>query len=446
VVFAIKYIHMNIPLDRLYHFIDNVASEIYGDYVIIYRFWPHGSKNIDNLINLLEADSNWYSYTMCPSIWCNDQEPLDYEFYSEHVKINNTPWSSILKFINLNYTPKNLNWFRNIFEKGLLLHSEKRSSNLKKYQLDNELIPVYYWSHAVIARDWFRYAEHESFQKCTKKTFLIYNRAWAGTREYRLRFSDLLVERKLIDKCQTNGNPVDPELNIHYTNYKFTNPQWKPSHVLEDFLKPTTADANSSADFNTADYSATDIEVVLETLFDDDRLHLTEKSLRPIACGQPFILAGTNGSLEYLRGYGFKTFNSVWDESYDQIMDPEERLTAIINLMEQISTWDELTKKNKLLQAQQIANYNRQWFFSQDFFNLITTELKTNLKLAFEELDQCNNYKPWIDRWVDALSYPTVVEFLNTNQDHGAPNKDTVDQALQLAQNKLAKIANKNKS
>ena len=435
---------MSIPLDRLYHFINNIASETYGDCVIIYRFWPHGSKNINNLNNLYESDK-WFEKTIYPLIWCNDQEPLDYEFYSKHVKNHNSSWSSILKSINLFYTTKNLNYRSNVFEKGLLLHSETRSDNLKKYQADNELIPVYYWSHAVIARDWFRYAEYETFQKRTKKKFLIYNRAWSGTREYRLRFSDLLIERNLIDQCQTNNNPIDPELNIHYSNHTFTNPQWKPVHVLENFLQPTTADATSSADFEVTDYKTTDIEVVLETLFDDNRLHLTEKSLRPIACSQPFILAGTYKSLEYLRGYGFKTFDSIWDESYDQVEDPEKRLMAIVDLMQEISAWDEVTKKNKLLQAQEIANYNQQWFFSQNFFDLVINELKTNLKLAFEELDQCNNYKPWIDRWQKYMSYPEIVEFLNTSQGPYLPNKDTVNQAILIAQNKLTKVANKNK-
>jgi hypothetical protein len=126
---------MSIPLDRLYHFINNIASEIHGDRVIIYRFWPHGSKNITDLNNLLDADSDWYSKIIFPAIWCNDQEPLDYEFYSEPVKIFDSPWSSILKSVNLHYTPKNLSFYRNIFEKNLLLHSEKRSSNLKKYSI-----------------------------------------------------------------------------------------------------------------------------------------------------------------------------------------------------------------------------------------------------------------------------------------------------------------------
>jgi hypothetical protein len=438
---------MNIPLDQLYHFIDNIASKIYGNRVIIYRFYPHGSKNINDLNPLLDAFSTWAEKIISPALWCNDQEPLDYDFYKINCRPRKNKFNKLLKSLGEYIPPtKNLNYRTNIFEKGLLLHSEKRSDNLKKYQLDNELIPVYYWSHAVITRDWFRYAEHENFQKRTKKTFLIYNRAWSGTREYRLRFSDLLIERNLIDQCQTSNNPIDPELNIHYTDYKFGNPKWRPINQLENFLPPTTADATSSADFDTTDYNATDIEVVLETLFDDDRLHLTEKSLRPIACNQPFILGGTHGSLEYLRSYGFKTFSHIWDESYDQIANSEKRLTAIVDLMQEISAWDELTKKNKLSQAQEITDYNRQWFFSQNFFDLVIDELKTNLKIAFDELDQCNNYRPWIDRWQKYLSHYEVVRFLNTNQDPELPNKDTFNQLLLLVQNKLTEVANKNKN
>ena len=40
---------MSIPLDRLYHYIHDVAEQVRGDYVLIYRFWPHGSKNIEDL-------------------------------------------------------------------------------------------------------------------------------------------------------------------------------------------------------------------------------------------------------------------------------------------------------------------------------------------------------------------------------------------------------------
>jgi hypothetical protein len=49
---------------------------------------------------------------------------------------------------------------------------------------------------------------------------------------------------------------------------------------------------------------------VAETVF-DTRIHLTEKTLRPIACGHPFILAAGPGSLKYLQTYGFRTFSPL---------------------------------------------------------------------------------------------------------------------------------------
>ena len=424
---------MTIPLDRLYHYIDNIAQEIHGDCVIIYRFFPHGSKNINDLNNLRDLNSDWYEKQIYPLIWCNDQEPLNYEFYKNNLRTPyNNEWQHLVTLLNIEILPKNLNYRDNIFEKALLLHSEKRSQNVTLYRQDNKLIPVYYWSHAIIARDWFRYAEHEHFQPCATKTFLIYNRAWTGTREYRLKFTDLLIEYDLVDQCHTFCNAMDND--THYSVYKFNNPQWRPTNVLENYVNPTIAQSTYSADFDIADYNSTDIEVVLETLFDDNRLHLTEKSLRPVACGQPFIIAGTYGSLEYLRSYGFKTFSDVWDESYDQIQDPKERLAAIVNLMKQIASWDTDTKISKISQARSVAEYNRKHFFSQTFDSLIVDELKTNLTLAFDELKTCNNYTDWISRWTDRLTnYPELVDFIEHNQNYNVPTRVAVDKIMEIA-------------
>jgi hypothetical protein len=288
---------------------------------------------------------------------------LDHKFYSTNIKIcTNSEFTELLKSLNHYRYPKNLNYYANIFKKDLLLHSEKRSENLKKYQLDDELIPVYYWSHAVIAQDWFRYAEHVSQTKKPDKTFLIYNRAWSNTREYRLRFAELLVHLNLQKHCKTSINPVEPELGIHYDSHQFQNSAWRPVTVLENHFPISTAHSHYSADFDIEDYESTDIEVVLETLFDDGRLHLTEKSLRPIAVGQPFILAGTQGSLEYLRSYGFKTFDSVWDESYDTIEDPVERIKAITQVIKTVSNLSLKQQKSMLLDMQPILEHNYQLF------------------------------------------------------------------------------------
>ena len=429
---------MNVPLDRLYHYIQNLSEKIYKDLVIIYRFSPHGSKNVANLNNLVDLKNEWFTIATHPTIWCNDQEPLNYEYYSKNLVKPSGAWAQLMQSIDMVYPVKNLNHNTNLFEKNLLLHSEKRSKNSELYKQGNELIPVYYWSHALIARDWFRYAENETFQKDVKKTFLIYNRAWSGTREYRLKLSELLVGLELENNCQMNINPIEPELGIHYDQHKFSNPIWRPTRRIEDYFSINDVPSHYSADFDTADYNSTDIEVVLETLFDDSRLHLTEKSLRPIACAQPFILAGTHGSLEYLRSYGFKTFGHLWDEQYDQIEDPLARLVAISNLMRQIANWTPEQHADKMSQAHIIANYNKKHFFSQEFFNTIVDELKINLTEAFKEQESGNNYIKWINRWEALLSNDNVVEFLNTNKNHKFPTREQVNCILNFAKQKLS--------
>lgn len=427
---------MSIPLDRLYHFVEKTARKIHDDNVLIYRFWPNGSKNINDLL-VLHPHAKWLERVTSLTIWCNDQEPLDHEYYSKNLKPGELKLTRF-DFLDLDHIT-NLNYQRTIFEKNILLHSEKRSPEIQKYHNDNELIPVYYWSHALISRDWFRYAQHESFSKCPKKTFLIYNRAWSGTREYRLKFSDLLVDNNLLDDCQTWCNAVDPDTDLHYSQHDFAQSWCKPKNDLERFLPESQATGVYSADFDRRDYETTDIEVVLETLFCDQRLHLTEKTLRPIACGQPFVLLATHGSLDYLKDYGFQTFDSVWDESYDSIQDPQTRLQAVIDLMKQIAGWDDNTRRLRLARAQEITDHNRRWFFSQEFSDRVIQELEINLGLAVDEIKKCNNFQPWIDRWGGYLQHQQVVDFLQTVEDTDFPSKSGIDAAINIAKQNLDK-------
>jgi len=404
---------MSIPLDRLYHYIEQLAQEAHTDDVIIYRFFPHGSKKIQDL-NPIQTDILWETFTTAPTIHCHDQEPLNYDLYPTEDTMTSKfspEFNQQLKVYNIQPSTSNLriNPF-NIYDKCILIHSEQNSANLEQYKKD-QFITVYYWSHALISLDWFRYAEHVKQQKQIKKTFLIYNRAWSGTREYRLKFLEFLIRLGLHHTCQTSVNPIEPELGIHYELHKFKNPAWRPQTVLEKFFPISDAHSHYSADFDIGDYEATDIEVVLETLFDDSRLHLTEKSLRPIACGQPFILAGTHGSLEYLRSYGFKTFGDIWDEHYDLVENPEERLIRIADLMRQIANWDDDTRENKMSQARIIAEYNQQHFFSKEFFNLITNELQINLASALTELETTNTSQRWFD-WRKQLAKTTLKKFI----------------------------------
>ena len=134
--------------------------------------------------------------------------------------------------------------------------------------------------------------------------------------------------------------------------------------------------------------------MVLETLFDDSRLHLTEKILRPIACGQPFILAATQGSLEYLRSYGFSTFSGLIDETYDTIMDPLERLQAIVIEMKRIAQLSQKDKHKLYTELEKIASKNKQLFFSTEWQQKIIREYKSNLEVALKQLNTLLQVSP----------------------------------------------------
>ena len=68
--------------------------------------------------------------------------------------------------------------------------------------------------------------------------------------------------------------------------------------------------------------------IVLETHFDTDQsggAYITEKTFKPIKHGQMFFIAGPAGSLQVLRDLGYRVFDGVLDNSYDQEPDHTQR-------------------------------------------------------------------------------------------------------------------------
>ena len=74
------------------------------------------------------------------------------------------------------------------------------------------------------------------------------------------------------------------------------------------------------------------LNIVSESVFDKlDTLDISEKTWKPIGMKMPFIIIGQPFILKKLREYGYKTF--PWDESYDEIVDPDKRMESIIDLV-----------------------------------------------------------------------------------------------------------------
>ena len=342
---------------------------------------PHGSRKVADCKLLYDVDSTEFKTATIPRMICHDQESLnfeDFQTFSVLVPLPHTVWPVLSKITQqLPY----------VYDQILLLHSEKNSQDLDWFEQHGS-VGVYWWSHAVIARDWFRYAAVDpalSVQTQPKVDFLIYNRAWSGLREYRLKFTEMIVDNDLIGCCKMTFNPVDQDQ--HYQQHQFKNHNFQTTKTdLETCFSPTTVDASASADYQSDDYAISWIEVVLETVFDDVKWHLTEKIFRPMACNKPFILASTPGSLRYLQSYGFRTFNDCWDESYDTVDNPVDRLQKIVELMKSLTKLTANEKQVLQLKIQTICEHNHKHFFSQEFFDQVVNEYQTNLACAIDKI------------------------------------------------------------
>ena len=357
-------------------------------------------------------------------VLAHDQEPLNHSLYDNITLDTYLKWlqHDYNKYIEFHYAlsrNKNLacrSALYNLYEQAILLHSEKNSSEVDWYQ-DNGHIPVYYWCHAVIARDWYRFAAIDrrlTYSANNQTTFLIYCRDWSDRREYRLKFLSRLIETNLHQHSLVSLSKHCSK-GYHYQQHEFYNADFVVDHIdTLDQINDNAVDSSASADYNVEDFNNTQISVVLETEFDTERIHLTEKILRAVACGHPFLLAAGPLSLQYLRDYGFKTFAPWIDETYDLEQNSLSRLNKIVESMQKIQQLTGHEQDVFLKEIRKIAQFNKQHFFSDQFQHTVETELKTNLDKAYKELGRPRGKSYFETRRQLRQQYPEYNE-LNCN-------------------------------
>lgn len=84
-------------------------------------------------------------------------------------------------------------------------------------------------------------------------------------------------------------------------------------------------------------HARTAMSIVAETEMTNHVRRFTEKTLKPLAMGHPFVLAGNWRTLELLRSYGFRTFSPFVNETYDMIRDDSDRLLAVLEEIERLA-------------------------------------------------------------------------------------------------------------
>lgn len=120
---------------------------------------------------------------------------------------------------------------------------------------------------------------------------------------------------------------------------------------INDFFAraPYTCDELTATEHNQHDQVVLDhfedsyCNIVLETLYDAEQsggTFLTEKTFKPIRHGQPFVIFGTVNSLATLRKLGYKTFDTLINNSYDQVVNNTDRFIKTVQAVQNLKSQD----------------------------------------------------------------------------------------------------------
>ena len=94
----------------------------------------------------------------------------------------------------------------------------------------------------------------------------------------------------------------------------------------------------------------------------------------------PFVLVAPAGSLEYMREYGFKTFNSVFDESYDQETDDIRRIEKVTTLLKDLDSLSIKERQQIHKACLPIVEHNYNHFYYGGLTDLLWPELLNMLE------------------------------------------------------------------
>lgn len=322
-----------------------------------YFFYPFGTTNL----------INGYFNDVIRSNTClfYDQEPILENIYNQ---------------VQYSVSSKVLNLFAN-----------SEHSKLKKKICQAEWwSDWYYFYHGFAAHDWFRDCHYFPDRNYWQSPFITLNRLCTGDRAYRLHLVAEMIEQGIIKQGLVSLH-VGNQDNLTLKEELFRSNSWLSGEVKKQIFKNIKQDwvvdqpnvlGSASAGVGPEEWQlwqSAFVHVVTETVFYHDKLHLTEKIFKPIVSGRPFMLVAANGNLEYLRGYGFQTFERWWSEDYDLETDPERRIVMIVDELRQFISQPEWRLREIYQEMLPTLEHNRQHFWT-DFKNDIIDELVDNFE------------------------------------------------------------------
>ena len=153
-----------------------------------------------------------------------------------------------------------------------------------------------------------------------------------------------------------------------------------------DFESPSVQSIdNNQTELPLSTYYRGKINICVETLYYkelegwSDIICITEKIFRNLYFKVPFTVVGNRYTLAYLRNLGFKTFNSIIDESYDFQIDTYRYKESVHSANNLLEYWN----SNQL---NDILSYNHEFFSNkQNADNHFQLNILDNLEMFWNK-------------------------------------------------------------
>ena len=331
--------------------------------------YPFGRSDPDSIISYKESSvpNNYYTLFF-------DQEPIDLARHRE----------TFLKVKSANNDVDLID----LPNRGHLITSEKDSDSVDRLCNELEWTKHYYFYHGWAALDWYRgydrsFLMPEPRDRKITKTFIAPNRIVAGEREHRLVMLYHIFKSNMTNNwiscpavCPAENIAVTEAVKKLEYGYPDIAEVFSQQTFPMEFPEETGAPMHSCwlSLFNESAESL--LYLVTETVATGKRLHLTEKTFKPICLKMPFVIVGTRGSLKYLRSYGFKTFGHLWDESYDDELNDHQRIEKVAFTLKAMDILPADEKQRLFDMAQEICEYNYNHFYNGGFEKILWDELQ----------------------------------------------------------------------
>jgi hypothetical protein len=245
----------------------------------------------------------------------------------------------------------------------------------------------YYFYHGWACQDWFRgydktFLIPRARDRQPTQTFISPNRIVGGKRDHRVLFLYNIFKAGLENNhisaprtCPVEGVDIASIAQKYVNVYQDITTVFDQADLPRLFAGEESQQMTSCWLGNWTEAQDSLVYVPTETVYFGRRTHLTEKTFKAIALEMPFVLVAPAGSLEYLREYGFQTFDGIFDESYDEETDDVLRVEKVVKLLKELDGLSVQERQQIHRACLHQVEYNYNHFYRGGFANILWTEL-----------------------------------------------------------------------